>query len=47
MSLLAEESDKEFEDLPKSLTIDVMRDEYVSFDDVNTSEMPINVQMKG
>ena len=45
VSLLAEEPDEEFEDL---LTIDVMPDEYASFnDDVDTSEMPINVQKKG
>ena len=48
MSLLAEEPDDQFEDLLKSLTIDVMTDEYASFDgDVDTSEMPINVQKKG
>ena len=46
--LLAEEPVEEFEDLLKSLTIDVMPDEYASFDDdVDTSEMPINVQKKG
>ena len=48
MSLHAEEPDEEFEDLLKSLTIDVMPDEYASFDDdVDTSEIPINVQKKG
>ena len=48
MSLLVEEPDEEFEDLLKSLAIDVMPDEYASFyDEVDTSEMPINVQMKG
>ena len=48
MSLLAEELDEEFEDLLKSLTIDVMPDRYASFDDdVDTSEMPINGQKKG
>ena len=48
MSLLVEEPDGEFEDLLKSLAIDVMPDEYASFyDEVDTSEMPINVQMKG
>ena len=48
VSLFAEEPDEEFEDLLKSLTIDVMLDGYVSFDDdVDTSEMPINVQKKG
>ena len=48
MSLHAEEPDEEFEDLLKSLTIDVMPDEYASFDDdVDTSEIPINVQEKG
>ena len=46
--LLAEDSDEEFEDLLKSLTIDVMPDQYASLDnDVDTSEMPINVQKKG
>ena len=45
MSLLSEEP---AEDLPKSLTNDVTPDEYASFDDdVDTSEMPINVQKKG
>ena len=48
MSLLVEEPDEEFEDLLKSLAIDVMPDEYASFyDEVDTSEMPIKVQMKG
>ena len=48
VSLLAEEPDVEFYDFLKSLTIDVMPDEYASFgDDVDTSEMPINVQKKG
>ena len=46
--LLAEDSDEEFEDLLKSLTIDVMPDQYASLhNDVDTSEMPINVQKKG
>ena len=46
-SLLPGEPDEEFEDLLKSLTIDVMPDEYVPFgNDVHTSEMPINVQKK-
>ena len=46
--LLAEDSDEEFEDLLKSLTIDVIPDQYASLDnDVDTSEMPINVQKKG
>ena len=46
-SMLAEEPDEEFEDLLNSLTIDVMPDEYASFDDgVDTSEMPNNVQKK-
>ena len=46
--MLAEEPYEEFEDLPKSLTIDVMPDEYASFDDnVDTPEMPISVQKKG
>ena len=48
VSLLAEEPDEEFEDLLKSLTIDVMPDEYASCDDdFDTLEMPINVQKKG
>ena len=48
MSLLTEEPDEEFEDLLKSLTIDVIPGEYASFDDdVDTSEMPISVQKKG
>ena len=48
MSLLVEEPDEEFEDLLKSLAIDIMPDEYASFyDEVDTSEMPINVLMKG
>ena len=48
MSLLTVEPDGEFEDLLKNLTIEVMPEEYASFnDDVNTSEMPINVQKKG
>ena len=47
MSLLAEEPDEEFEDLLKSLTVDLMPDEYASIDDdVDTSETPINVQKK-
>ena len=46
VSFLAEEPNVEFENL-KSLTIDVMPDEYASFDDnVDTSEMAINVQKK-
>ena len=45
--MLAEEPDEEFEDLLNSLTIDIMPDEYASFDDgVDTSEMPNNVQKK-
>ena len=45
--LLAQEPDEEFEDLLKSLTIDVMPDDYMPFDnDVHTSEMPINMQKK-
>ena len=45
VSLLAAEPDQKFEDFLKSLTIDVMPDEYASFDDdVDTSEMSINVQ---
>ena len=45
--LLPEEPDEEFEVLLKSLTIDVMPDDYVPFyNDVHTSEMPINVQKK-
>ena len=48
VSLLTVEPDGEFEDLLKKLTIEVMPEEYASFnDDVNTSEMPINVQKKG
>ena len=48
VSLLAEEPDEEFVDLLKSLTIDVIPDEYTSFDeDVDASEMPINVQKNG
>ena len=46
MSLLVEEPDGEFEDLLKSLAIDVMPDASF-YDEVDTSEMPINVQMKG
>ena len=47
MSLLPDEPDEEFEDLLKSLTIGVMLDDYASFDDdVDTSEMPIDVQNK-
>ena len=46
--VLAEEPDEEFEDLLKSSTIDLMPDEYVSFNgDVDTSEMSINLQKKG
>ena len=45
VSLLAEEPDEEFEDLLKSLTIDVMPDEYVSFgDDIDISEISTNAQ---
>ena len=45
--LLPEEPDEELEVLLKSLTIDVMPDDYVPSDnDVHTSEMPINVQKK-
>ena len=48
VSLHGEEPDEEFEDLLKSLNIGVMPDGYVSFDkDVDTSEIPINVQKKG
>ena len=48
VSLLKEAPDEEFEDLLKSLTIDVIPDEYASFDDdVDTSEVPINMQKKG
>ena len=44
---LPQDPDEEFEDLLKSLTIDVMPDEYASFhDDVDTPEMPINVPKK-
>ena len=47
MPLVAEEPHEEFEDLLKSLIIDVMPDEYASFDsDVDTSEILINVQKK-
>ena len=47
VSLLAEEPDEGFGDRLKSLTIDKMPDEYASFDDdVDTSEMPINLQKK-
>ena len=45
--LLLEEPDEEFEDLLKSLTIDVMPHDYVRIGNhVHTSEMPINVQKK-
>ena len=45
--LLPEEPDEEFEDLLKSLTIDVMPHDYVPIGNhVHTSEMPINVQKK-
>ena len=45
MPLVAEEPHEEFEDLLKGLIIDVMPDEYASFDsDVDTSEILINVQ---
>ena len=48
VSLLAEELDEEFLDLLKNLTMDIMPDEYASFDDdVDTSEMLISVQKKG
>ena len=48
MSLLIEEPDEEFENLLKSLTIDVIPGEYTPFDDdVDTSEMTISVQKKG
>ena len=48
VSLLAEKPDEEFEDLLKSLTIDVMPGEHAPFDvDVDASEMPINAQKKG
>ena len=44
VSLLAEEPAGKFEDLLNSLTIDVMPNEYASFDDdIGTSETPINV----
>ena len=47
LSILAKKPDEEFEDLLNSLTIDVMPDEYASFDDgADTSEMPNNVQKK-
>ena len=47
MSLLAEEPDEKFEDLLKILAIGVMLDDYASIDDdVDTSEMPINLQKK-
>ena len=40
VSLLAEEPDKEFEDLVKIVTIAVILDEYASFDnDVDTLEI--------
>ena len=46
--LFVEEPNEKFEDLLESLTIDVMPDEYASFgNDADTSEMPINAQMKG
>ena len=46
--LLAEEPDEKFENLLKTLPIDVMSDEYASSgNDVDTSEIPINVQKKG
>ena len=48
MSLLAEKLNDKFEDFLKSLTIDVMPDHYGLFgDDVDTLEIPINVQKKG
>ena len=48
VSLLAEEPDENIEDLLIRLTIDVMPDEYASFDDdVDTSDKPINVKKKG
>ena len=44
MSLIAEELREKFEDLLKSLSIDVMPDECASFDDgVDISEITINV----
>ena len=47
VSLLAQELDEEFEDHLKSLTIDVMPDEYASFvNNAGISQMPINVQKK-
>ena len=47
VSLLAEEPDEKFEDLLKILAIGVMLDDYASIDDdVDTSEMPINLQKK-
>ena len=46
--LLAEEPDEKFENLLKTLPIDVMPDEYASYGNgVDTSEIPINVQKKG
>ena len=48
VSLFTDEPDEEFEDLLKNLTIDVIPEEYASFNDnLDTSEMPINVQKKG
>ena len=47
MCLLAEEPDEEFENLLKSLPIDVMADEFASSeDDAHTSEMPIMCKRK-
>ena len=44
MPLLAEEPDEELGDLLKSLTIEVVPDEYSSFGyDVDISEIPIKV----
>ena len=46
--MLAEEPDEEFQDLLKSLTIVLTPVKYASFDDdIDTLEMPINVQKKG
>ena len=48
VSLLAEKLNDKFEDFLKSLTIEVMPDHYGLFgDDVDTLEIPINVQKKG
>ena len=46
VSLLAEEPDKEFEDLVQSLTINLILGEYASFDNnADTLEIPINMHM--